>query len=72
MSKKNLNKAKEVKAETDIVKGTLTIEQIKLIESLVGVLGSNRQDVVGKILTNWLYENCQKNYVSKIMEIKKN
>ena len=43
------------KAETVIVKGTVTKEQRELIQKLVGTIGSNEQDVVGKILTLWLY-----------------
>jgi len=44
-----------IKAETDIVRGTVTKEQKRVIESLIGTIGSNEQDVVGKILTIWLY-----------------
>jgi hypothetical protein len=43
------------KAETVIVKGTVTKEQRKLMQRLIGTIGSNEQDVVGKILTLWLY-----------------
>ena len=43
------------KAETVIVKGTVTKGQRELIQTLVGTIGSNEQDVVGKILTLWLY-----------------
>ena len=43
------------KAETVTVKGTLTKSQRELIQKLIGVIGSNEQDVVGKILTLWLY-----------------
>lgn len=52
MPKKDLNK---VKSETAVVKGTITANQKEAITSLVGILGSNEQDVVGKILTLWLY-----------------
>ena len=52
MPKKDLNK---VKAKTVIVKGTVTIEQKEVIRKLIGILGSNEQDVIGKILTLWLY-----------------
>ena len=52
MLKKDLNKPK---AETMIVKGTVTLKQRDVIHSLVGLVGSNEQDVVGKILTIWLY-----------------
>ena len=50
--KRDLNKTR---AETAIVKGTITLEQKKAISRLIGVLGSNEQDVVSKILTLWLY-----------------
>jgi len=43
------------KAETVIVKGTLTKGQRELLRKLIGVIGSNEQDVVGKVLTLWLY-----------------
>ncbi|MCK5450056.1 hypothetical protein KAI32_04265 [Candidatus Pacearchaeota archaeon] len=52
MPKKDLNK---FKAETNVVKCTITKSQRDVIANLVGVLGSNEQDVVGKILTLWLY-----------------
>ncbi|MCK4997520.1 hypothetical protein KAS08_04395 [Candidatus Pacearchaeota archaeon] len=52
MPKKDLNK---VRAETAVVKGTITANQKEAIANLVGILGSNEQDVVGKILTLWLY-----------------
>jgi len=45
------------KAATVTVKGTITRNQRELIQKLVGVIGSNEQDVVGKILTLWLYKN---------------
>ena len=52
MPKKDL---KKTKSETTIVKGTITSGQKDSILSLIGVLGSNEQDVVGKIITLWLY-----------------
>lgn len=52
MPKKDLKKPK---AETVTVKGTITLNQREAINSLIGVLGSNEQDVVGKIITLWLY-----------------
>jgi hypothetical protein len=42
-------------AKTTVVKGTVTEEQAKALDSLIGTIGSNRQDVVGKIITIWLY-----------------
>jgi hypothetical protein len=57
MPKKDLKETKieKNKAETTIVKGTVTTQQQEVINNLVGVIGSNEQDVVGKILTIWLY-----------------
>ena len=60
MLKKELKDAKirlkeKPKAETVIVKGTITREQREILQKLIGVIGSNEQDVVGKILTLWLY-----------------
>ena len=52
MPKKGL---KKYKSSTVTVKGTVTKEQEEAIEKLVGLLGSNKQDVVGKIITLWLY-----------------
>ncbi|PIN89797.1 hypothetical protein COU60_02790 [Candidatus Pacearchaeota archaeon CG10_big_fil_rev_8_21_14_0_10_34_76] len=52
MSKKGLNKSK---VETNVVRGTVTLKQREAIQNLVGVIGSNEQDVVGKIITLWLY-----------------
>jgi hypothetical protein len=43
------------KAETSVVKGTITKKQKKILQNFIGILGSNEQDVVGKILTLWLY-----------------
>jgi hypothetical protein len=43
------------KAQTVIVKGTITQDQRIILQKLIGVIGSNEQDVVGKILTLWLY-----------------
>lgn len=56
MSKRGVNSAKLVsEKKTSVVRGTVPIEQKKIIESLVGVLGSNEQDVVGNIITLWIY-----------------
>jgi hypothetical protein len=46
---------KRTKSETKVVKGTITANQKEAIRGLVGILGSNEQDVVGKIITLWLY-----------------
>lgn len=51
-AKKGLNKPK---AETIIVKGTITKNQREVLQKFIGVIGSNEQDVVGKILTLWMY-----------------
>lgn len=59
---------KRIKAKTVIVKGTITKNQREALQKLVGFLGSNEQDVVGKILTLWLYNEG----FLKIKEIKKN
>ncbi len=61
MLKKDLNNQKSV--STMVVRGTLTTEQLKALDSLIGSIGSNRQDVVGKILTIWLFNEgfCGKN-----------
>ena len=42
-------------AETVIVKGTITRSQREILQKFIGTIGSNEQDVVGKILTLWLY-----------------
>lgn len=52
MPKKDLKRSR---ADTVVVKGTITSGQKNVIGDLIGVLGSNEQDVVGKILTLWLY-----------------
>jgi hypothetical protein len=52
MPKKDL---KRNKIGTVVVKGTITPRQEEAISKLVGVLGSNMQDVVGKIIVLWLY-----------------
>lgn len=46
---------KKTKSETEVVRGTITSEQKKIIQELIGVIGSNEQDVVSKIITLWLY-----------------
>lgn len=59
MLEKDLNKhqkgLKSPKAETVIIKGTITKNQRQILQTLIGIIGSNEQDVVGKILTLWLY-----------------
>jgi hypothetical protein len=52
MPKKDQNKTK---SKSVIVKGTITDSQKKAIQNLIGLLGNNEQDVVGKIITLWLY-----------------
>jgi RNA-binding protein YhbY len=71
MIKKDL---KRPKAETVTIKGTVTKDQREIIQKLIGLLGSNEQDVIGKILTLWLYNEgfLKKTRSSnKIEEIKK-
>jgi hypothetical protein len=58
MPNKDLNNTKTgnpKKAETLTVRGTVTNEQREVINGLIGIIGSNEQDVVGKIITIWLY-----------------
>ena len=43
------------RAETVIVKGTITKKQREVLRKFIGIIGSNEQDVVGKILTLWMY-----------------
>lgn len=43
------------KAETIIIKGTITKDQRDILQKFIGIIGSNEQDVVGKIITLWLY-----------------
>jgi hypothetical protein len=46
---------KKPRAETIIVKGTITKSQREILQKFIGIIGSNEQDVVGKILTLWMY-----------------
>jgi len=60
MLKKELNNTEKGpnnkhKAQTVTIKGTITNNQRKIIRKLIGTIGSNEQDVIGKILTLWLY-----------------
>ena len=55
----------EKQSKTTVVKGTVTVEQANAIDKLIGPLGSNRQDVVGKILTIWLYNEGTIKEISK-------
>lgn len=55
----------KIKSETSTVRATITSEQKNIIQKLIGVLGSNEQDVVSKILTLWIYnEGFLKNKIS--------
>ena len=66
MPKKLLNN----KSETTIVRGTITLKQKKVVVGLIGLLGSNEQDVIGKIITLWLYnEGFLKNKGVKANEV---
>jgi len=53
--KSELSSKEKRKAVTSTVKGTITQEQRKVLQNFIGILGSNEQDVVGKILTLWMY-----------------
>jgi len=53
------------RAETSTVKGTITKDQKKILQEFIGILGSNEQDVVGKILTLWLYNEGHLNLNKK-------
>ena len=59
MPKKALKNTKigldKLKAETTVIKGTITIDQKSILQRFIGIIGSNEQDVVGKIITLWLY-----------------
>jgi hypothetical protein len=59
------------KAETTTVKGTITKEQKAVIQKLIGVIGSNEQDVVGKILTIWLYNEGHLSKLKNTAAVKK-
>lgn len=65
MPKEYLNKDK---IGTAVVRGTITARQRKIIQDLIGVLGSNEQDVVGKILVLWMYNEgfLKKNSPKKV------
>jgi hypothetical protein len=52
MPKKDLN---STKTKSATVKGTIPLNQKEIIKKLIGIVGNNEQDVVGKILTLWLY-----------------
>jgi hypothetical protein len=52
MPKKDLN---ETRTKSATVKGTIPLNQKEAIKKLIGIIGSNEQDVVGKIITLWLY-----------------
>ncbi len=52
MTKKDLNKSK---TKSVVLKCTIAESQEKIIENLVGLIGNNKQDVAGKIITLWLY-----------------
>ncbi len=48
-----------VKAGTQRVLVTLTKEQIKVIDSKIGIYGSNRSDVLSHIITDWIIEQVK-------------
>lgn len=53
------------RAETVVVKGTITTAQKEVLQKLIGILGSNEQDVVGKVVTLWLYNEGYLNLEKK-------
>ncbi len=69
MPKKDLN---ETKSKSATVKGTIPLNQKEAIRKLIGVIGSNEQDVVGKIITLWLYnEGYLTNKSKKVVQNEK-
>lgn len=44
------------KADRKRITPRFTSYQIKIIDSLVGKIGSNRSDIVSKLVIMWLYE----------------
>ena len=40
---------------TTTIKATITQKQREVIKKLIGLIGSNEQDVIGNIITLWLY-----------------
>lgn len=47
---------KSIKSDTKRVLVTLTDKQIKSVDKMVGLLGSNRSSVLQYIITNWVVE----------------
>jgi len=45
------------KNKTIIVKTTLPANQAKIIRRMIGTIGTNQSDVVGKIILMWLTEH---------------
>ncbi len=59
----------ESKSKSATVKGTITTNQKEAIKKLIGIIGSNEQDVVGKIITLWLYnEGYLTNKIKKVKQ----
>ncbi len=58
------------KAETTVIKGTITLDQKGILQRFIGIIGSNEQDVVGKIITLWLYNEGY--LTDKKIKIRKN
>jgi hypothetical protein len=63
MPKKDLNSPSISKTKSAVVKGTIPTNQKEIIKKLVGIVGNNEQDVVGKIITLWLYNEGYLNQV---------
>tara|TARA_Y100000310_G_scaffold334016_1_gene412790 strand:+ start:3029 stop:3205 length:177 start_codon:yes stop_codon:yes gene_type:complete len=52
---------------TKRIPATLTDEQVKMIDFLIGSIGTNQSDVVSKIVVMWLNEQ---DYLSQIVKKK--
>jgi len=58
MPKKEQNSTKKgtkKKKSSVTIKATITEKQREIIDNLIGYIGSNEQDVIGNIITLWLY-----------------
>lgn len=58
MPKKDQNstqKGTKKKKSSVTIKATITEKQREIIDNLIGYIGSNEQDVIGNIITLWLY-----------------
>jgi len=53
--------------KTKRIPATLTEEQVKMIDFLIGSIGTNQSDVVSKIVVMWLNE---RDYLSQMVKKK--